>query len=70
MQLVATAATPWYGIHYGGAPAKWSAPPHPDLARGVYLVRLEPGAAALAPPVFRHDVETALVRAGRDRVAA
>jgi ribonuclease P protein component len=36
-----------------------------DLARGTYLVRLEPGAAALAAPVFRRDVETALLKAGR-----
>jgi hypothetical protein len=42
----------------------------PDLARGIYLVRLEPGAAALAPSVFRDDVKTALLKAGRDRMAA
>jgi ribonuclease P protein component len=41
-----------------------------DLARGTYLVRLEPGAAALAPPVFRDDVKRALLKAGRDRMAA
>ena len=41
----------------------------PRLARGAYLVRLEPGAAALAPSDFRADVETALLKAGRDRVA-
>src|SRR5277367_1203186 len=28
----------------------------PDLPRGSYLVRLEPGAAALAPSAFRHNV--------------
>ena len=42
----------------------------PELARGAYLVRLEPGAAALAPSVLRDHVETALLKAGRDRVAA
>ena len=42
----------------------------PGLARGAFLVRLEPGAGALAPAVFRHDVETALRRASRERVAA
>ena len=42
----------------------------PDLARGTYLVRLEAGAAALAPAVFRDDVETAFLKAGRDRVPA
>ena len=42
----------------------------PALARGTYLVRLEPGAAALAPSVFRDDVKTALLKAGRDRMAA
>jgi ribonuclease P protein component len=39
----------------------------PTLARGTYLVRLEPPAAELAPGVFRQDVETALRKAGRDR---
>jgi hypothetical protein len=39
----------------------------PTLARGTYLVRLEPSAAELAPGVFRQDVETALRKAGRDR---
>jgi len=42
----------------------------PGLARGTYLVRLEPAAAALAPSVFRDDVAAALLKAGRDRVAA
>jgi ribonuclease P protein component len=42
----------------------------PHLARGTYLVRLEPGAAALDPSAFRGDVETALLKAGRDRVMA
>ena len=42
----------------------------PDLARGTYLVRLEPGAATLEPSLFRGDVETALLKAGRDRVTA
>ena len=42
----------------------------PHLARGTYLVRLEPGAAALEPSVLRGDVETALLKAGRDRVTA
>jgi ribonuclease P protein component len=42
----------------------------PELARGSYLVRLEPAAAVLAPSVLRDDVETALLKAGRDRVAA
>jgi ribonuclease P protein component len=41
-----------------------------QLARGTYLVRLEPGAAAVEPSVFRGDVETALLKAGRDRVVA
>ena len=40
------------------------------LPRGTYLVRLEPGAAALAPSVFREDVVTALVKAGRGRLPA
>jgi ribonuclease P protein component len=39
----------------------------PTLARGTYLVRLEPPAAELAPGVFRQDVQTALRKAGRDR---
>jgi ribonuclease P protein component len=42
----------------------------PDLARGTYLVRLEPGAAALTPSVFRDDVQTALLKSARDRVPA
>jgi ribonuclease P protein component len=42
----------------------------PHLARGAYLVRLEPGAAALEPSALRHDVETALRKGGRDRVRA
>ncbi len=41
------------------------------LARGSYLVRLEPSAAELDPDVFRQDVETALHKAGdRGRVSA
>jgi ribonuclease P protein component len=39
----------------------------PTLARGTYLVRLEPSAAGLGPAAFRLDVETALRKAGRDR---
>jgi ribonuclease P protein component len=42
----------------------------PELARGSYLVRLEPTAAALTPSVFRRDVATALLKAGGKRVAA
>ena len=42
----------------------------PNLPRGTYLVRLEPGAAALAPSVFRDDVAAALLKAGRERVPA
>ena len=42
----------------------------PNLARGAYLVRLEPGAAALAPGVFRDDVATALLKAGREKLPA
>ena len=38
------------------------------LPRGAYLVRLEPGASALAPAAFREDVAAALRRAGRVRV--
>ena len=34
------------------------------------LVRLEPGAAAQAPSVFRDDVAAALLKAGRERVPA
>jgi ribonuclease P protein component len=37
----------------------------PTLARGTYLVRLEPAAAGLAPAAFRDDVAAALTRAGR-----
>jgi RNase P protein component len=40
----------------------------PTLPRGTYLVRLEPGAAAAPPPVFRDDVATALMKAGRERL--
>ncbi len=40
----------------------------PTLPRGTYLVRVEPGAAALAPSVFRQDVVTALAKAGRGRL--
>jgi ribonuclease P protein component len=39
----------------------------PTLARGTYLVRLEPAAAQLAAAAFRRDVETALRKAGRDQ---
>jgi len=39
----------------------------PDLARGTYLVRLEPAAAALGPSVFRKDVAAALRKAARSR---
>ena len=42
----------------------------PRLPRGTYLVRLEPGASALAPAAFREDVAAALRRAGRVRVTA
>jgi ribonuclease P protein component len=40
------------------------------LRRGAYLVRLEPSAALQDPSAFRHDVATALLKAGRDRVSA
>ncbi len=40
------------------------------LPRGSYLVRLEPGAAELAPAEFRADVIGALARAGRKAVQA
>jgi ribonuclease P protein component len=39
----------------------------PTLARGTYLVRLEPAAAARSAAVFRDDVATALLKAGRSR---
>ena len=42
----------------------------PHLARGTYLVRLEPAAAVLEPAAFRVDVEAALLKAGQDRVRA
>ena len=42
----------------------------PKLARGTFLVRLEPAAAALTPAVFREDVAKALLKAGRSRVTA
>ena len=42
----------------------------PTLPRGSYLVRLELGAAELAPAEFRADVAAALQRAGRARVSA
>ena len=70
MQLAAIAAVPSCGIPSGGAPARWSVPPRSNLPRGTYLVRLEPGAAALAPSVFRNDVAAALLKAGRERVPA
>jgi ribonuclease P protein component len=38
-----------------------------DLARGTYLIRLEPSAAALGPPVLRKDVAVALRRAAQSR---
>jgi ribonuclease P protein component len=37
----------------------------PSLPRGLFLVRLEPGSAALTPAEFRADVATALRRAAR-----
>jgi ribonuclease P protein component len=40
----------------------------PTLARGSYLVRLEPAAATSDPSTLRHDVARALVKAGRIRV--
>ena len=42
----------------------------PSLPRGSYLVRVEPGAAVLAPAEFRADVAAALQRAGRATVSA
>ena len=42
----------------------------PQLPQGSYLVRLEPGAARVAPSAFRQDVATALLQAGGKRVAA
>jgi ribonuclease P protein component len=39
----------------------------PTLARGTYLVRLEPAAAALEASAFRADVASALVKAGRGK---
>jgi ribonuclease P protein component len=42
----------------------------PTLARGTYLVRLEPDAAALAHSAYRTDVATALLKAGKGRAAA
>jgi RNase P protein component len=42
----------------------------PALPRGAYLLRLEPAAATTDPAVFRRDVVTALVKAGRVRVVA
>jgi ribonuclease P protein component len=42
----------------------------PALPRGVYLLRLEAAAAVADPAVFRRDVATALVKAGRGRAAA
>jgi ribonuclease P protein component len=42
----------------------------PTLPRGMYLVRLGPEAAELAPPVFRDHVATALRRAASVRVNA
>jgi ribonuclease P protein component len=35
-----------------------------SLPRGAYLVRLEPGASGLSATDFRHDLATALHRAG------
>jgi len=42
----------------------------PTLARGTYLVRLEPTAAALGTAVLRENVATALLKAGRSPVPA
>jgi ribonuclease P protein component len=42
----------------------------PTLPRGAYLLRFEPAAASMAPPVFRLDVATALLKAGRGRLPA
>jgi len=42
----------------------------PNLPRGSYLVRVEPGAATLAPAAFKADVAAALQRAGRATVSA
>jgi ribonuclease P protein component len=42
----------------------------PSLARGSYLVRVEPAATALAPAEFRADVAAALRRAGRTKMSA
>jgi ribonuclease P protein component len=42
----------------------------PTLARGTYLVRLEPAAATLGPAALRDDVATALLKAGRGRGSA
>jgi ribonuclease P protein component len=42
----------------------------PGLARGAYLLRLEPAAATQDPVAFRRDVASALLKAGRDRVPA
>ena len=42
----------------------------PTLARGTYLVRLEPSAAALGPAELRENVATALLKAGRSPVPA
>jgi ribonuclease P protein component len=36
----------------------------PELARGTYLVRLDPGVLTRTGAEFRHDVATALARAG------
>jgi ribonuclease P protein component len=41
----------------------------PALARGCYLVRLEPGASTVSPAELRSDVATALHRAGRGAAA-
>jgi RNase P protein component len=37
----------------------------PALARGRYLVRLDPGVSTISPADFRSDVAAALHRAGR-----
>lgn len=42
----------------------------PGLARGAYLLRLEPAAATEDPAAFRRDVASALLKAGRARVPA
>ena len=69
-QLAAIAAARSSGIHCAGGAREVVRSTAPNLPRGTYLVRLEPGAAALAPSVFRDDVAAALLKAGRERVPA